>query len=134
MDKRDIFDISVCSQFDGWWRYNVILMCGCLDNEGERLDFVSTESHIANVGANLERKPDDVDLLRNIELSTVACHSATLYIYIIPHTLPMQRSVSESTPFEVDIKITCGDKSILSEKRAINQWSGASIMLNLSGS
>lgn len=130
MGKDKIFKIKVSSQFDDWWRYNVVLMCGCFNENGERIDFVTIESHIASVGANLERRPEGIDSNRNIELSTTECDSGVLYVYIIPHTLPMQRNVADSKPFGVELQVVCGGTKT-SEKYAINQWSGASIILEL---
>lgn len=131
MNKNNIFKIEVSTQFSDWWRYNVVLMCGCFDENAERIGFVTAESHIASVGANLVQKPDGEDSKRNIELSTIECNSGILYLYIIPHSLPMQRDVADNKPFNIELSVTCGDKKQTSDKYSINQWSGASIILEL---
>ena len=54
-----------------------------------------------------------------------------LYIYIVPHTLPAGNDIDATRPFEIDLKIACDGRRIRSEKRRINQWSGASIELRV---
>ena len=51
MDKKG-FTIEVTSRYDGWWRYNAALMCGCFDAADQRIGFASAESAVAAVGAN----------------------------------------------------------------------------------
>ena len=54
-----------------------------------------------------------------------------LYVYIIPHTLPAGNDIDSTRPFEAEIRISRGGKLLRSEKRSINQWSGASIELRI---
>ena len=121
MAANEGFTIEISSRYDGWWRYNVALMCGCFDAAGNRTGFVSAESHVADVGANLKKKP----------LATEACDHLLLYIYIVPHTLPAGNDIGDTQPFEVDFRITCGGKLLRTEKRLINQWSGASVEMRV---
>ena len=86
MAATEGFSIEISSRYDGWWRYNAALMCGCFDAGDERIGFASAESHVADVGANLTAKPADM----------------------------------------------AGDRKVLrSEKRLINQWSGASVEMRV---
>ena len=60
MAATEGFSIEISSRYDGWWRYNAALMCGCFDAGDERIGFASAESHVADVGANLTAKPADM--------------------------------------------------------------------------
>ena len=131
MAANEEFTIEISSRYDGWWRYNVALMCGCFDAAGNRTGFVSAESHVADVGANLEKKPDEAGGDRSLRLATEACDHLLLYIYIVPHTLPAGNDIGDTQPFEVDFRITCGGKPLRTEKRLINQWSGASVEMRV---
>ena len=125
------FSIELSSRYNGWWRYNVTLLCGCFDRDNNRTGFVSTESHIADVGANLKTSPAETANRETIRLETPACDHIVLYIYIIPHTLPEARAIDDTKPFEVTLRIGCGGKPLRKEIREINQWSGASIELKI---
>ena len=107
MAATEGFSIEISSRYDGWWRYNAALMCGCFDAGDERIGFASAESHVADVGANL------------------------LYIYIVPHTLPAGNDIADTQPFEITLRIAYGGKVLRSEKRLINQWSGASVEMRV---
>ena len=52
MDEKG-FTIEVTSRYEGWWRYNAALMCGCFDAAGRRIGFASSASTVADVGSNL---------------------------------------------------------------------------------
>lgn len=125
------FTIEVSSRYEGWWRYNVALMCGCFDTAGERTGFVSAASEVAPVGSNLPEKPAGTPDDRRVELSTPPCDHLMLYVYIIPHTLPAGSEIDAARPFETELKISYAGKRLHTEKRAINQWSGASLELRI---
>ena len=57
MATKEGFTIEISSRYEGWWRYNVALMCGCFDTAGNRTGFASAEAHVADVGSNLREKP-----------------------------------------------------------------------------
>ena len=129
--KEQGFKIELKSRYDEWWRYNADLMCGCFDADDNRIGFVSTASDMADVGANLKGRPDNLPATRSVVLETPPCDHLVLYVYIIPHTLPAGNDIDSTRPFEAEIRITRGGRLLHSEKRAINQWSGASIELKV---
>ena len=43
MATKEGFTIEISSRYEGWWRYNVALMCGCFDTAGNRTGFASAE-------------------------------------------------------------------------------------------
>ncbi|MEG1760041.1 MAG: hypothetical protein RRY23_07440 [Alistipes sp.] len=131
MAEEKGFTIDVSSKFEGWWRYNIALMCGCFNAVGERIGFVSTEAHVADVGANLKTKPAEVAADRKASLHTPPCDNIVLYIYLIPHTLPVDRAVDECRPFDMDLRICHNGHPLRTTKYPINQWSGASFELKI---
>lgn len=125
------FTITLTSRFDGWWRYNAELMCGAFDAADVRTGFFTASSHVAEVGSELPEPPAGTDLHRSLQLTTDPCHHIVLYVYLIPHTLPAARDIDAARPFEIDLEIAYGGRKLRSERRSINQWSGASIELRV---
>ncbi|WP_417015049.1 hypothetical protein [Alistipes sp.] len=130
--KEQGFKIELKSRYDEWWRYNADLMCGCFDVDDNRIGFVSTASDVADVGSNLRACPEGTAANRSVTLQTPPCDHLVLYVYIIPHTLPAGNDIDASRPFEAEIRISCDGRHLRTEKRMINQWSGASIELKVS--
>ena len=93
--------------------------------------FASAASEVAGVGSNLPERPAEIPAFRTARLTTGPCDHLVLYIYIVPHTLPAGNDIDATRPFEIDLKIACDGHRIRSEKRRINQWSGASIELRV---
>ena len=120
MATKEGFTIEISSRYEGWWRYNVALMCGCFDTAGNRTGFASTEAHVADVGSNLREKPAGNPGGGRASLETGPCDHLLLYIYI-----------GDTAPFEVEIRIAYGGRRLRAEKRLINQWSGASIEMRV---
>lgn len=131
MATKEGFTIEISSRYEGWWRYNVALMCGCFDTAGNRTGFASTEAHVADVGSNLREKPAGNPGGGRASLETGPCDHLLLYIYIVPHTLPAGNDIGDTAPFEVEIRIAYGGRRLRAEKRLINQWSGASIEMRV---
>ena len=131
MATKEGFTIEISSRYEGWWRYNVALMCGCFDTAGNRTGFASTEAHVADVGSNLREKPAGNPGGGRASLETGPCDHLLLYIYIVPHTLPAGNDIGDTTPFEVEIRIAYGGRRLRAKKRLINQWSGASIEMRV---
>ncbi len=125
------FRIEVSSRFEGWWRYNAALMCGCFDAAEERIGFASASSDIADAGANLKEPPTGTVPDRAVVLTTEPCDHLVLYIYIIPHTLPTGNDIDTPRPFDIDVAISFGGKRISKTVYKINQWSGASIEMKV---
>lgn len=131
MAAKKGFTIEVTSRFEGFWRFNVAMTCGCFDAEGRRTGFVSSSSHVADVGSNLPAPPPDLPATRKVALETPPCDHLLCYLYIIPHTLPTGSAIDAAKPFEVEVKVSCDGRKLRTEKRLINQWSGASIELGI---
>ncbi|WP_300737688.1 hypothetical protein [uncultured Alistipes sp.] len=123
------FKIELKCRYEAWWRYNAALMCGCFDADDRRTGFVSAASEVAEVGANLPAKPDGLPDRNCVALETPPCDHILLYAYIIPHTLPEGNDIDATRPFDIEIRLFCAGRLLRTEKRKVNQWSGASIEL-----
>lgn len=129
--KEQGFKIELRCRYEEWWRYNADLMCGCFDVDDNRIGFASVASDIAAVGSNLKARPEGIDAARSVTLQTPPCDHLVLYVYIIPHTLPAGNDIDSTRPFEAEIRIYHDGRHLRTEKRRINQWSGASIELRI---
>lgn len=107
MKNEEGFSVEVESRFDGWWRYNVTILCGCFDAQGNRVGFASAERIVAPVGGDL---PEDIaaKAQRRIGIRSVACDRIVMYVYIVPHTLPETREIGDVSPFDVRVRIGYG--------------------------
>ena len=119
---------EVSSRFEEFWRYNVAMTGGLFDARGERIGFASTEDTVAETGANLRRKPEDYPRDRTIVLETAPCQRLRLFVYLIPHTLPAGNTVAGGRLAGAN---RCGGRPLRTERFAVNQWSGASLELQL---
>lgn len=136
MGTGEGFEVEITSDYGELWRYNLAVTCGCFAGSGDsehdqRLDFIAAEDTVAPVGANLQHRPDNCPSDRTIRFSTVGCDYLLMYVYVIPHTLPAERDISECKPFELQIKVLRGGKLLHNALYDVNCWSGASIELRL---
>ena len=127
----NVFSIAISSRFEGWWRYNAALMCGCFDAADQRIGFVSAESHVADVGSGLTARPSEIAPDRRLVLETPPCDHAILYIDVVPHALPESNDIDATKPFALDLQIACDGEPLRNEQLPINQWSGISLELRL---
>ena len=120
------FTISIESDFHDLWRYNIIVMASVMRG-GEQIEVLKHLSEIAPVGAELQMPPEGYNPDRDITLTSGEADTLTLYIYIIPHTLPAEQIVRFAPPFELDVKVKHGSRIAFKHRYMINQWSGENI-------
>ena len=108
MKKDEGFSVEVESRYEGWWRYNVTILCGCFDADGNRIGFASAESVVAPVGSDLSAPPEGAAAERRIGIRSIACDHIVMYVYIVPHTLPETREIGDVAPFDVRLRIGTG--------------------------
>ena len=125
------FTISIESNFQDLWRYNIIVMANVM-REGEQCEILKHCSEIAPVGAELQIPPEGYNHDRSVELTSGEADALTLYIYIIPHTLPKEQVVRFTPPFELDVKVKHGSRIAFKHRYMINQWSGENISIAVS--
>lgn len=124
------YTIILDSDFSELWRYNIVVMCSAL-HAGAEVEFLKHSSEIAPVGAELREIPRGYSANRRVELRTQPADALTLYIYVMPHTLPMTTDVAEAKPFEMVVEVLHGKEQILRKRVEVNQWSGENIEINL---
>ena len=128
--KKAPFNISIESDYKELWRYNLALI-GEVTVAGERVDVVRHLDEVASVGDNLKVAPQGYNPNRNIKIESAEGESLTLYIYVIPHTLPSTDSTADAEVFNMSLVVSHGSKVILKRQLEINPWSGDNIELRL---
>ncbi len=127
MGKNEGFKVEISSGYDGFWRYNIMVTCGCFDENDNRVGFASAEDIVAPIGANLESAPKEYPSKRVVQFDTVPCDHLLLYMYVIPHTIPLGRDVDEHKPYLLNVRITKGGRLVSNREFPVNVWSGASL-------
>lgn len=128
------FKVSVSSNFEELWRYNLVLVCEVCSDKNERVEFLSQERFIAPVGSNLTSPPSDYVESRTLTLSTKEGNHLNILIYVLPHTLPTTDDVFKTKPFPLIVKVEDDKKDILvNQVFKVNQWSGDNIAINKVG-
>lgn len=123
------YTIILNSDFEELWRYNIAVMASVRSGDKE-VEFLKHTSEVAPVGSELTEIPKGYSPNRRIELQTKAGDALTLYIYVIPHTLPRTTDVAEAKPFELAVEVKHGKESLLRRHAEVNQWSGENIEIN----
>lgn len=129
-----VFKVSISSNFEELWRYNIVLVCELCSNKNERIDYLSKESYIAPVGSNLNTTPIDYSVDRALSITTKEGDYVNILVYVVPHTLPTTNDIFKTKPFPLIVKVVNDKKEvILNQAFKINQWSGDNIAINKVG-
>ena len=124
------FTIKLESDFSELWRYNIVVMCSVL-RDGAEVEFMKHSSEVAPVGAELREVPRGYSADRTIVLRSTDATNLTLYIYVMPHTLPMTTDVADAKPFEMEVTVLHGSEQVCNKRAEVNQWSGENISITL---
>ena len=124
------YTIKLDSDFSELWRYNIVVMCSVL-RDGVEVEFLKQTSDVAPVGAELNEVPRGYSNNRGVELRSVEANGLTLYIYIIPHTLPKTTAVADAQPFEMVVEVLHGEEQAYRKRVEVNQWSGENLEITL---
>ena len=127
------FNITISSNFEELWRYNIIAVCELCSADGKRIEYKSQESTIAAVGSNLSSPPADYNVERTIVMESAEGEYINLLVYIVPHTLPSTDDIYQTKPFSMNIKVKTKEGVVLNQMFKINQWSGDNIALSKVG-
>ena len=130
MGKNEGFKVEIVSDYEQFWCYNVVVMCGCFDEEGNQVDFVPVEEIVAPVNVGLKCKPSGYPACKTIRFDAPECDHLLMHICIIPHTLPCEEDCCDRDEFVFGVKITHGEDVIHNEQHRANRWSGVSLELN----
>ena len=126
MAKKSKIHISVACDYNQWWRYNVYISAITF-RDGERVDYQSLIDTVysAGNGAEVRLCPADYNPQRPLELEVEAAESMELFLYVIPNTMPISDTITQSPPFDITLRVRGGGISE-SEKLQVNQWGGLS--------
>ena len=122
--------ITIECSYDEFWRYNLAIT-GAVMVAGKRVEFLSLLDEVAPVCSDLKVAPKDYNRPTTRLITTKEGEELTLYIYIVPHTLPMSRTVDECKHFELHVNIKHGDVTLYNRRHEINQWSGDNIEIKI---
>ena len=125
-----LLTITIDTNFDEFWRYNLVVMAS-IKRDGEQVELLKERSEIAPVGAELTSPPANYPTDRKVVLKGEIADSLTLYIYVIPHTLPSDKYVRFAQPFELDVRVKHGNRNIYTHRHMINQWSGENLIVDI---
>lgn len=126
--------VKISCDFEEFWRYNLVVMGSVLCG-GEQAELIKCRSDVAAVGDNLVAKPQGYDESRSrVELRSsdgVKADALTLYIYIIPHTLPATNLVADAADFEFRVEVLHDGVRAYAHTFEVNQWSGDNIVIRV---
>ena len=123
------FNITIGCNFEEWWRYNIIAVCEACYTNGERAEFSSQESIIADIGAELSECPDIYPKDRTLHFTIESGDYLNLLIYVIPHTSAKAKHIGVTDTFPLSIEVKVGKRVILREECEVNLWAGSNISL-----
>ncbi|MFR9649252.1 MAG: hypothetical protein SNJ33_03870 [Rikenellaceae bacterium] len=126
-----MYNIEIKSSFEGFWRYNIMVMCAGYNHAGEQIFVTSGEDIIAQIGEELTSKPGDYPSNRVLQLQTPPASQLRLLIYVIPHTLPLSSNMNDSDPFELSVEVSSRSERVYISKESVNQWSGDSFDIEI---
>lgn len=124
------YSIIIESESSDFWRYNIVVMGEALVAE-QRVDFVKYRRDVAEVGANLSAAPASISEGCRVELVTKAADSLILYIYCIPHSLPITDDVDSRLNSELLVSISNADGELYRRRHIVSAWSGCNIEVRL---
>ncbi len=131
-----MFLIEVSSDFQELWRYNIFATCGGFDAMGKSLYVVGEEmvssEEIQKEIVPLPAPPDNFDpKSMTLRLETKDATAIKIIIYVVAHTLPHDRIVEDSPPFNCLITVSRESCEIYRDIHKVNQWGGVTVNINL---
>ena len=124
------FHISIYSNFEEFWRYNITVM-SFVSNNGEQVELLKCRDDVAPIGSSLPSPPLGYVPNRRIELHHAPAENLTLYIYIFPHTFPLSVEIGEVPPFELRVEVKHGDTLCYAHNFEVEQWSGGDFVVEI---
>ena len=128
--RMERYHISISSNFEEFWRYNVIVMAS-VECNGKEVQMLKCCDEIAPVGSQLLSPPIGYKPNRRIVMDSGPATALTLYIYILPHTYPLSLQIEETPPFELRVEVMYGSERRYAHSLEIDQWTGENIILQL---
>ncbi len=130
-----MYRIEFTSQYEELWRYNIIMTCGGYNALNEQLYVVGCErttSEEFQTGATTElNPPTNFDPSEPLVLECKEAESIHAIVYVITHTLPLDRKTESTPPFPFWVKIVRDGEQIYSQKHFANGWGGATVNIKI---
>ncbi len=128
--------LEVVSDFKELWRYNIFAVCSGSSESGERLytvgdEVISDERIQRGVVALLPPSLNFDGRDMRLELCCDDAARLEIEVYIVAHSLPEERMVESSPPFNCTIRVERDDEMIFNEIYKVNQWGGLTAKINL---
>lgn len=130
MGKKEGFRVEMSSKFEEFWRYNLLVTCGCFDENDNRVGFASADDEVAPVGSNLEQCPEGYPAGRVVGFDADACHHLVMFIYVIPNSIRLG-AIGDEQAFNLDLRVLCGEQVVAYRKLEVNRWAGATFELRI---
>lgn len=127
MVKKGTIRISLECSYDQWWRYNVYVSAATF-RDGDKVDYQSLTDSVYPLGngSEVRLRPEGYDSQRPLALEVEAAETLELFVYIIPNTMPVADSITQSPPFPIRLKVK-GAGLAVREELLVNQWGGVSV-------
>lgn len=129
MGKNESFRVKISSDFEEFWRYNVLGYCGCFDEEGNRVEYHAIDDTIAPLDSDYDSCPEGCPLTRSVEFETVESRYMQLFIYVLPHSIHLFSVVEKYPPYILSVQVWHGERLIIDKQVLVNCWSGAEVEL-----
>ena len=129
----DQYSIKITTDYNEYWRFNIVVM-GSVMVDGEQVELLKYREDIAPVGAELKEPPKRYKAQRDVELKSVPATSLTLYIYIIPHSLPataIERQPIKFDNFELRVEVVHGNERVYNRIHEICSLAGENIVVEV---
>ncbi|MFI3248550.1 MAG: hypothetical protein R3Y39_05410 [Rikenellaceae bacterium] len=130
-----MYRIQVTTHYEQIWRYNTVISCGGYNTLQEPLYVAGCEritSEELQSGPTYElTPPPNFDPSLPLILECDSADNIHAIIYVIAHTLPLDRSIEESPPFPIMIQIFRDDKEVYAQQHEVNQWGGATVNIKI---
>lgn len=130
MGKKEGFSVEMTSKFEEFWRYNLLVTCGCIDESGNQVSFASVDDEVAPVGSNLEQCPEGYPANRVVGFEAAACHHLLMFIYVIPNSIRLG-CIDDELSFNVDLRVLRDGQVITCRQLEVNRWAGATFELRI---
>ena len=123
------FDIFISSSHEEFWKFNVVVMVD-VDREGRHIQLFKDRIDVAPVGSFISEPPVGYKP-RDFRFHTDPANVVTIYIYLIPHTLPRTRDLEAVEPVELRVEALFNDSPLYAHTFEISPWSGDNIEIEL---
>lgn len=125
-----MLNVTISADYERYWCYNVIVICGGFSDGGEQLfvvgDEVITSEEVTPLGGDKLLPPIDFHPSQmTVNFECEMAHRLVLNLNIIPHLLPFDGAEDEK-PFEVEVVVRDENEVLYIKNHEVDLWSGIS--------